>query len=720
MANDISKVVLPDGTECDIKDKAARTQLSSISKIISGNCTADAAETALVATIADYTPAENDVLMITFTNDVPAGATLNINNTTAKAIQVNGSAIITDTIKAGNTACLLNSTDSYIFLAVSESANTKINKVDGVGSGSFSIGRKADTTVGQGSATLGLSCEAAGAFGFSAGYESKASGMGSIALGDGSWANAHAAFAANKTYAPGEYAASFNTSMAYGTSSFSENNGKTSTGADYSHAEGFQTLASSKYQHVQGKYNVEDTVNKYADIVGGGTSGTTRKNIYTLDWKGNGVFAGNVTATNLGSQIFYFDCGDTTAADTSKILTNNKLNSVNRDIKVGDLVVINFYATNTAENPTFKINNVDFTISKLSPLDSDALIFGEVPQDYIYGKKYEVVVYEVTQMGTANSLTCLGRLTDTVASSSDFGMVKTTSNVTDKTDYTPAPIIDGIVYYKDTDTKYTLPTAGAELGGVKTTSTVTNVTGFTACPIVEGVPYYYDHTYQIMTAATASANGKYGLVPSPTAGAQNKFLRGDGTWADVTATDCLPLAGGTMTGSIKSDAQYPIIVNNGDSRTYGFPLRVNKSDGTAMCNIATQHTDSLNALLLQIYEPSDTTKYAYFNIYADPTTGYRMATNCTMPKNYTAGTVSYGNKATTVTLNYKPSAVLLYCEAVNTGGWAVMGLNATYLTSTGFTIPANEANNSSAYAFTLKGGSYATFLGTTVHYIAFK
>lgn len=272
-----------------------------------------------------------------------------------------------------------------------------------------------------------------------------------------------------------------------------------------------------------------------------------------------------------------------------------------------------------------------------------------------------------------------------------------------------------------TDTKYILPTASSStLGGVQTTSTVTNITGFTACPIVEGVPYYYDHTYSIMTAATASANGKYGLVPSPAAGKQNSFLRGDGTWADVTASDCLPLAGGTMTGTIKSNAQYPLIINDGDSKTYGFPLRVNKSDGAAMCNIATQHTDALNALLFQIYEPSDTSKYAYFNIYADPSTGYRMATNCTMPRNYTAGTVLYGNKATTVTLNYKPSAVLLYCEAVNTGGWAVMGLNASHLTSTGFTIPAGEADNSSVYCFALKGGSYSPFLGSTVHYVAFK
>lgn len=39
----------------------------------------------------------------------------------------------------------------------------------------------------------------------------------------------------------------------------------------------------------------------------------------------------------------------------------------------------------------------------------------------------------------------------------------------------------------------------------------------------------------VMTGATASADGASGLVPVPVAGDQLKFLRGDGTWATVTA-----------------------------------------------------------------------------------------------------------------------------------------------------------------------------------------
>ena len=65
-----------------------------------------------------------------------------------------------------------------------------------------------------------------------------------------------------------------------------------------SYAEGNNTLAISDYQHVQGKYNIADGENKYAHIVGGGTSHSDRKNIHTIDWNGNAEFAGDVTATD--------------------------------------------------------------------------------------------------------------------------------------------------------------------------------------------------------------------------------------------------------------------------------------------------------------------------------------------------------------------------------------------------------------------------------------
>lgn len=68
-----------------------------------------------------------------------------------------------------------------------------------------------------------------------------------------------------------------------------------------SHVEGVNNIAVGNYQHVQGKWNKvpeEADKNKYAHIVGGGTSDTDRRNIHTLDWDGNAVYSGSVTCTD--------------------------------------------------------------------------------------------------------------------------------------------------------------------------------------------------------------------------------------------------------------------------------------------------------------------------------------------------------------------------------------------------------------------------------------
>lgn len=62
----------------------------------------------------------------------------------------------------------------------------------------------------------------------------------------------------------------------------------------YSHAEGYGTQASGLTQHVEGKYNVIDSASKYLHIIGNGTGANKRSNAHTLDWSGNGWYAGTV------------------------------------------------------------------------------------------------------------------------------------------------------------------------------------------------------------------------------------------------------------------------------------------------------------------------------------------------------------------------------------------------------------------------------------------
>ena len=62
--------------------------------------------------------------------------------------------------------------------------------------------------------------------------------------------------------------------------------------ASYTVAMGSGTAASGENQLVQGQYNVKDTENKYAHIIGNGTSDTARSNAHTVDWNGNAWFSG--------------------------------------------------------------------------------------------------------------------------------------------------------------------------------------------------------------------------------------------------------------------------------------------------------------------------------------------------------------------------------------------------------------------------------------------
>jgi len=127
-----------------------------------------------------------------------------------------------------------------------------------------------------------------GRYNFSAGDYSHIEGRNNLASGT------YAHSEGSTTVASGMAAHAENIgTMAAGNYSHSEGYQCSANGGK-SHAEGDRTIASSATQHVQGKFNIEDANETYADIVGNGTS-SNRSNAYTLDWSGNGWFAGKVT-----------------------------------------------------------------------------------------------------------------------------------------------------------------------------------------------------------------------------------------------------------------------------------------------------------------------------------------------------------------------------------------------------------------------------------------
>lgn len=66
----------------------------------------------------------------------------------------------------------------------------------------------------------------------------------------------------------------------------------------------------------------------------------------------------------------------------------------------------------------------------------------------------------------------------------------------------------------------------------KITGTAGQVVGFDE----DGNTVAQDFNIEPMTGATSDSNGASGLVPAPAAGDQDKFLKGDGTWAEAGTT----------------------------------------------------------------------------------------------------------------------------------------------------------------------------------------
>ena len=110
---------------------------------------------------------------------------------------------------------------------------------------------------------------------------------------------------------------------------------------------------------------------------------------------------------------------------------------------------------------------------------------------------------------------------------------------------------------KFTDTVYTLPTASSTLGGVKTTSTISATTGLTACPIIDGVVYYKD-TNNTYTLAGLVGSTTIGTATNPIYWDGSKFVKttytlGKSVPADAKFTDTvysLPAATTTTLGGI--------------------------------------------------------------------------------------------------------------------------------------------------------------------------
>ena len=189
------------------------------------------------------------------------------------------------------------------------------------GIGSFAVGYSSSIIEGYGIQSTGYGSVAMG--NCSSGGVIKASGNGSVAMGNSNGILYSIEATKSGAFAVGEASSDSQSLKATGTASFAQGRGTQATGfgsvahgykstasGNYATANGLVTKASSSNQFVTGKRNIEDSSEQYSFIVGNGTSDSARSNAYTLDWQGNGTFAGTVSSSTGADYAEYFEWKD--------------------------------------------------------------------------------------------------------------------------------------------------------------------------------------------------------------------------------------------------------------------------------------------------------------------------------------------------------------------------------------------------------------------------
>lgn len=219
-----------------------------------GTCSTAAATKAKTVSLSSYSLTTGGIVVIRFVESVPAGATLNINSEGAKAIYHKNAAINNNVIKAGDIATFIYYSSCYRLISIDRwgsNINTllsdvaalesdKMDKKNPTGTGSFSLNRLADTTVGNYSHAEGLDTEASGKASHAEGIVTTASG------GDGSHAEGYSSTASGDT----SHAEGWCTT-ASGYASHAEGHFSNALGTA-SHAEGNWTNALGEASHAEG------------------------------------------------------------------------------------------------------------------------------------------------------------------------------------------------------------------------------------------------------------------------------------------------------------------------------------------------------------------------------------------------------------------------------------------------------------------------------------
>lgn len=115
-----------------------------------GTCSTPAATVAKVVTCANYALTAGGIVVVKFTNAVPANATMNVNSKGAKSIYYKGAAITANIIKAGDTAAFVYDGTRYQLFAIDREDNTTYTFTNGLSASGTTVSNSGVRSVATG------------------------------------------------------------------------------------------------------------------------------------------------------------------------------------------------------------------------------------------------------------------------------------------------------------------------------------------------------------------------------------------------------------------------------------------------------------------------------------------------------------------------------------------------------------------------------------------
>lgn len=242
------------------------------------------------------------------------------------------------------------------------------------------------------------------------------------------------------------------------------------------------------------------------------------------------------------------------SGDTVKVTSTGKMYLIKDESKLSGEDGYEPYTASQASSVPW--SGVTGKPSTFTPPTSSATVLGGIKVGYTTsGKNYKV---QLDSSGNAyvNVPWTDNNTTYNQATADTLGLVKIGYDTSGK-NY--AVVLDGNgkmyvnVPWTDNNTTYAQATSD-KLGLVKIGY---SATGKNYPVVLDGSGKMYvnvpwtdtNTTYSNMGAATSSAAGKAGLVPAPAAGAQGKYLRGDGTWQTPPNTTYSNMGGATSSAA---------------------------------------------------------------------------------------------------------------------------------------------------------------------------